>query len=52
MNRIGWYNTQDNTGGNSYKLRVKNGELVDERPVHGYYKKHNNEFLNAFEQLF
>jgi len=54
MNLIGWYDTNDNSGGQIIELRFDGNDefgnpiYFDDRKVQKYYQKTDGEFLRAF----
>ena len=52
MNTIGYYDTQDQTGGQSFRLTWKDGKLVDDRPVQKYYKENKSATLSSSRKNF
>jgi len=49
---MGYYETNDQTGGQNTRLSVVDGKLVDDRKLMPYYRKKNGQYLKAFAPLY
>ena len=52
MTLLGYYEVNDMSGGQNFRLDVENGKLVDRREVRKYYKKQNGKYLTAFKPVY